>query len=200
MKVSEAIKTRRATKQFDPNFKIDPAAKQELFKLLQETPTSFNIQNWRIVAVENTAARAQIRKAAWDQSQMTDAAMLLVICADLKAWERSPERYWERADPAVRERLVPMIKGFYQGREQLQRDEALRSVGLVAQTLMLAAREFGWDSCPMVGYDPETVARIINLPADHLLGMIVTVGKAAVAPFPKGGYLPLEEMVKIDKF
>ena len=56
-----------------------------------------------------------------------------------------------------------MIPSFYGKNEQLQRDEAMRSVGIAAQTLMLAAKDMGYDSCPMIGFDPVKVSEIINL-------------------------------------
>ena len=49
--------------------------------------------------------------------------------------------------------LVQMLTDFYAGKPQLQRDEAVRSCGMVAQTIMLAARALGYDSCPMIGFD-----------------------------------------------
>ena len=71
-----------------------------------------------------------------------------------------------------------MIGQFYEGNEQLQRDEAMRSCGIAGQTLMLTAKAMGYDSCPMIGFDPEQVAQIIQLPEDHVLGFMITVGKA----------------------
>ena len=56
--------------------------------------------------------------------------------------------------------LVPMMGKFYDGQEQLQRDEAMRSTGLAGQTLMLAAKAMGYDSCPMVGFDPVKVSEL----------------------------------------
>ena len=71
-----------------------------------------------------------------------------------------------------------MIAPFYSENPDLQRDEAMRSVGIAGQTLMLAAKAMGYDSCPMIGFDPARVAEIIKLPKDHVIGMIVVVGKA----------------------
>ena len=76
----------------------------------------------------------------------------------------------------------------------------MRSVGLAGQTLMLAATSLGYDTCPMVGYDPDELAKIINLPDDHVLGMIIVIGKKSADAFPRGGQLPLDEVVITDSF
>ena len=143
MRVSDAIRQRRSVKYFDPDHRLAPADVDELLALARLSPTAFNIQNWRFVRVVDPATRRAIRAAAWDQPQMTDAALLLVLCFDLRAWDREPERYWRNAPPAVAAQLVPEIRAFYAADAQLQRDEGQRSCGIAAQTLMLAAAEMG---------------------------------------------------------
>jgi nitroreductase len=65
---------------------------------------------------------------------------------------------------------------------------------------MLAAKALGYDSCPMIGFDPARVATLINLPEDHVIGLMVTVGKAATEARPRSGQLALEEVVVTDRF
>lgn len=65
---------------------------------------------------------------------------------------------------------------------------------------MLTAKAMGYDSCPMIGFDPQAVATIINLPEDHVIGFIIVVGKRLSNPFPKPGQLPLEDVVITDRF
>ena len=96
--------------------------------------------------------------------------------------------------------LVPMIRKFYDGNEQLQRDEAMRSVGIAAQTIMLAAKAMGYDSCPMIGFDPAQVAELIRLPEDHVIAFMIVVGKAIKPAWGKPGQLPLEEILVQDRF
>ena len=54
----------------------------------------------------------------------------------------------------------------------------MRSCGIAAQTLMLVAKAMGYGSCPMDGFDFDTVAELINLPEDHVITMFVVIGKA----------------------
>ncbi len=65
---------------------------------------------------------------------------------------------------------------------------------------MLAAKAMGYDSCPMIGFDPVQVAETINLPSDHVIGFMVTVDKAVQPAWPKGGQLALSEVVVQDRF
>ncbi len=195
-----AIQSRRAVKHYDPAHRMTEAEEKKLLSLALLAPTAFNIQNWRFVVVRDPDIRKQIRAAAWDQAQVTDASLLLVLCADTKSWAKDPARYWKDAPEPVRNYLVPAIDQYYKGREQVQRDEAMRSCGLAAQTIMLAAKAMGYDSCPMDGFDFDAVAKIINLPADHVITMFVVVGKGVKEAWPRPGQLPLNEVVIENRF
>ena len=88
-----------------------------------------------------------------------------------------------------------MIGNFYKDNQQVQRDEAMRSCGMAAMTIMLAAKEMGYDTCPMDGFDFDAVAKLLNLPSDHTPTMFVVVGKALKDPQPRSGQLEMNEVV-----
>ncbi|MCF7817412.1 MAG: nitroreductase family protein [Kiritimatiellales bacterium] len=200
MNVPTAIQTRRAVKCFDPEHKMTGKEIEKLLSLALLSPTAFNLQNWRFVVVGDKELRQQIRAASWDQAQVTDASLLIVLCADLKAWEKEPLRYWRSAPEPMQEFIVPAIQQYYDGLDQVQRDEAMRSCGIAAQTLMLAAQSMGYDSCPMDGFDFERVADLINLPEDHAICMFVAIGKGIGDPVPPRDKLPIDEIVIKDRF
>lgn len=201
MDTAAAIEQRRAVKHYDPEFEMPEADYERLMDLALLSPTSFNIQNWRFVVVRDPEQKQKIRAAAWDQAQVTDSCLTIVLCGDVKAWEKSPERYWANAPEATREMLVPMIGQFYTGSgEQVQHDEVMRSVGIAGQTIMLAAKSMGYDSCPMIGFDPAKVGELIDLPEGHVVGMIVVVGKAVKPAHPRGGQLGKSEVVFTDRY
>src|SRR5690606_8967817 len=120
MNVSTAIETRRAIKAYDANHQMTQAEIEKLMSLARLSPTAFNIQNWRFVLVQDKALRQQLRAVSWDQAQVTDASLLIVLTADLKSWEKQPDRYWKEAPQPVRDYLVPAINQYYSGREQVQ--------------------------------------------------------------------------------
>ncbi|NTV94516.1 MAG: nitroreductase family protein [Thiobacillus sp.] len=200
MNVAEAIETRRAVKAFDPEHRMEPAEIERLMGLVMLAPTAFNIQNWRFVLATDPELRRQIRAVAWNQAQVTDASLLVILTADLKAWEKDPRRYWHLATQPVQDYMAPAIDQYYRGREQVQRDEAMRSCGIAAQTLMLAAREMGYDSCPMDGFDFDAVGQLIGLPADHAIAMFVAVGKPLQPAYPRSGPLAMGEVVIHNRF
>ena len=200
MKTEEAIKARRAIKHYDPTHRMTDEEINKLLSLAMLSPTAFNIQNWRYVVVSDGGLRKRIRAEAWDQAQVTDTSLFIVLCADLKSWEKEPARYWQNASKEVQDFMVPAIDDYYRGKEQVQRDEAMRSCGIAAQTLMLAAKAMGYDSCPMDGFDFDKVAELIKLPDDHVIAMFVAIGKGTKDAWPRPGQLALDEVVIENSF
>ncbi len=200
MNVSQAIQERRSIKAYDPAHRMTEAEIQQLFSLAMLSPTAFNIQHWRFVVVTDPVLRHQIRAVSWNQAQVTDASLLVVITVDLKAWEKDPARYWVNAPQQVSDYLVKAIHDYYTDHAQAERDEGMRSGGMAAMTLMLAAKEMGYDTCPMDGFDFDAVAKLINLPADHVPVMFVVVGKAIEEAKARGGQLPMDDVVIYNTF
>jgi nitroreductase len=200
MRVVDAIQQRRSIKHFDADYTIDDGETRTLIEAAMLAPTAFNLQHVRFLIVKDKELREAIRALAWDQPQVTDASLLVVLCANLAAWNDSPARHWAHAPQHVQDVIVPAIDTYYRNKPTVQRDEAMRSCGLVAQTLMLAAKSIGYDSCPMDGFDFDSVGRLIHLPHDHTIGMFVAIGKATMKPWPRGGQLAYETAVQIDRF
>lgn len=200
MDVLTAIEQRRSIRKFDATHSMSDAEVRQLIELTMLSPTAFNIQHWRWVHVKQAQLREQIKAVAWNQEQVTDASALFVLCADVQAWQKEVGRYWVNAPEAVREFMVGAIDQYYRGREQVQRDEAMRSGGIVAQTMMLAAMGMGYDTCPMDGFDFDAVAKLINLPADHAIVMMIAVGKGLEAARPRAGQLPIDQVLIQNNF
>ncbi|MEM7628243.1 MAG: nitroreductase family protein [Planctomycetota bacterium] len=201
MDTFDAIYGRRSIKQFDAEHRLSAEEERRLLEAAIQSPTSFNIQHWRFVILRDPALRAKIRaELGNDQAQMTDASLLVLMTADRDAWKKDPARYWRTAPQEVSDLLVNWMGPFHEGREWLQRDEAQRSIGMAMQTLMLAAKSMGYDSCPMIGFDIEKVAELINLPGDHVMGPMVAIGKGTKDPWPKPGQLALDDVIVEDRF
>lgn len=200
MHIDEAIQSRRAIKVYDSSYKLSQEEKDDLLRTALLAPSAFNLQHVRMVEVADPALRAQIREVGWNQAQMTDASMLVVFCAQVDSWEKNVRRVWEGTPAEVQELMAGAIDNYYRDKPQVQRDETMRSCGLMAQTLMLAARGKGLDSCPMDGFDFDAVGKLINLPENHVIALMVAVGKRAADPKPRVGKLPFEEVVIRDRF
>ena len=200
MDTLEAIRTRRATKKFDKSYKMTPEQVKSIMEHAVLSPTSYNQQNWRFITTTNQSVKDQISKAARDQPQPSDGSLVIILCGNMDAWKEDPLRYWKNHPLEKQETVKNALHRKYADSLQNRRDEAIRSCGMAAQTIMLAARQMGLDSCPMAGFEYDELAKVINLPENHLIVLMIVIGKAAEPANMRGGQLSLDKVVFENKF
>lgn len=200
MNVDTAIQNRRAVKRFDPDHKITRKARDKLLSTGLLFPPLFNIQNWHFVVVDDPEQRKRIREVSWDQPAVTEASLLIILCTDLEAWIKEPLHCWHSAQQSFDDCFGPTSGPIERGLDQMQRDEVMRSCGIVAQTLMLAAQAMGYDSCLMDGFDEDVIGDLINLPEGHAVCMLLAIGKGVGDLHPHQMDLPIKEVVINDHF
>jgi len=200
MKTTEAIQKRRSIRHYDPSFKISDKEIEELIALAMLSPTSYNIQHWKFVVISDPKLRIDIREAAFNQEQVTDASVLILVVSDIKAFEKEMPHKWRHAPIEVQNFMIPRSKEFYAEKNELQRDEAIRSASFATQTLTLAATAKGYGSGIMIGFEPDKVAKLINLPANFIISNFVVIGKPTNGPLVRGGQLPLQNVLIKNRF
>jgi len=200
MDTFEAISTRRAIKKFDSSYKLSSEDVKSLMEYVILSPTSYNQQNWRFVTVTDQDIKDKISKSARNQAQPKDGSLVIVLCGNMNAWKEEPLRYWKNNTLEKQELVKNSLAKKYADSPQNRRDEAIRSCGFAGQTIMLAARQMGLDSCPMVGFEYDELAEIIKLPEDHLIVLMIVVGKSLEPAGERGGQLPLNEVVFENNF
>jgi nitroreductase len=193
MEFSEIVQQRYSVKSYDPEKTISDAELKELFDEVVLSPSSFNLQHWTFIAVKEQAIKKQLKDAAWGQQQMEDCSAAVLVCGKLDAYQDAPNIYKE-APRDIQKKVLPLIQGFYGKNGQLQRDEAIRSASLAAMTMMYGAVNRGWGTCPMIGFDPEAVSKILKLTPNLIPVMFVVLGHQKEAPRPRSYRHPIEDV------
>lgn len=197
MEFSQTVLQRQSIKSYQADKAISDAELKELMQEVVLSPSSFNLQHWKFIAVRDKVIRGKIKEAAWGQEQVGTCSVLLVICGKLDAHQDAPEIYQD-VDQGIQDKVLPLIDSFYDGEEQLQRDEAIRSSSLAAMTLMLAAHNRGWGTVPMIGFDQEAVSKLVKLESNYIPVMLMAIGYKKEEPRPRSYRRPIEEVVKIN--
>ena len=197
MKFSDIVLQRRSIKSYLTYKEISDAELKELMQEVVLSPSSFNLQHWTFIAVRDNRLREKIQAVAWGQEQVMTCSVLLVVCGKLDAYQDASEIY-KNTPVGIQEKVLPMIKDFYEGKDQLQRDEAIRSASLAAMVLMLAAQNRGWATVPMIGFDPEAVSKLANLRPNYIPAMLMALGYKKDDPRPRDYRRPIEEIVRMN--
>lgn len=199
MDLREAILTRRSVKRFDPTEELSDDVVRELVRFACLAPTSFNMQNWQFVAVRDKARKADLRAASYNQAQVEEAALVLILCGRLDAHE-DPSRVLRNAPDELRGMFTGMIQGMYGTNADLNLQEACRSIAFAGQNVMLMARDMGLDSCPMIGFDAKQVSELLELPDTCPPLLMLTIGTALEPARPRMGLLDFEEVLSLEEY
>lgn len=198
----ENLQWRFATKSFNPEQKVSESDLATILDAIRFAPSSAGMQPFQVLVVTNPDIRAQLAQVAYGQPQVTQASHLLIFCArndhPVRA-ERMLELLSEN-DPAKREELKGLegvLVGSYT--PHLANPEAAFAWGARQAYLALgfglaAAAELQIDSCPMEGFDPTAVHKILNLSEIIRPLAFLTLGYRATGPVrPKFRY-PKDEL------
>ncbi|MFN9401677.1 MAG: nitroreductase family protein [Dolichospermum sp.] len=203
--VPSAIVQRRSIKTFKPD-SISPDLLKQLVELTVAAPSSFNVQSWRIVLVQEETQKQALCAASWNQKQIIQAPVTFVFAADAAAGEKDLTPILEQglATGAWNEGTVNYFRNaipqFQAGLGDKRREYAIKDAMIAATNLVLAAESLGLSTCFMNGWIEEQVKAIIgaeNNP-DIAIAVLVPVGYAA-EPRLNPGRLTLSVNVSVDK-
>ena len=165
-----SLEWRYATKAFDTR-KLPEATWAALEESLRLTPSSYGLQPWKFIVVNDPALRAKLRPVSWNQSQVTDASHLVVFARRTEVTETDVNEFFnqmvsERQADATK--LEPyrqmMLGGVVKGKDAAaQKDWAARQLYIALGQLMGAAAAMAIDTCPLEGIDPDAYTEILGL-------------------------------------
>ncbi|MDF2960267.1 MAG: nitroreductase family protein [Paenibacillus sp.] len=177
------IQSRRSANKFRPDVTISKQELDELFSLVKLAPSAFNLQHAHYAAVTESRLKEQVYEAAFKQYKVLSSSAAIVVLGDLEAYRNAgPINEGLLSLGIIDQRefdeTVKGIHAMYEGRgEQFKRDEAIRNASLSAMLFMLIAKDKGWDTCPMIGFDPDRLRQVLNIPDRYVPAMMITLGK-----------------------
>lgn len=172
---------RYATKQFDPVRKISSRDWATLEEALVLTPSSFGLQPWRFIIINDPETRAKLRPASYGQSQITDASHLVVFAVKNDITEQDIDEYLDRIAEvrgATRDSLGGfrdlLIGGIIKGMDSAARRAwATRQVYIALGNFLNSAALLGIDATPMEGFEPAKYDEILGLAKQGLHAVVV---------------------------
>lgn len=180
--ITDALSWRYATKKFNPTKKISDADLDELLEVLRLSPSSYGLQPWTFIIVNDPDTRTKLRAHSWDQSQITDASHMIVLCAKTSLTEHDVDTYIGeivRTRGATREDLEPYRQMMLGPIKRLDAkaitDWNKNQVYIALGQLLTAAAIKKIDACPMEGFDAGKYDDILGLSSQGLTAAVVCV-------------------------
>lgn len=201
------VKERRSANTFIPNIEIPNEDLNDILNTVKFAPSAFNLQHAHYIIVKDPTMKDQVYKAAYKQYKVQTASAVILVLGNLDAYKdaaRLNEGLLQLGVISKQEydMTVEDVTNFYENRgDDFKRDEAIRNASLSAQLFMLAAKEKGWDTCPMIGFDSEMMRQILHIPHNYVPALLLTIGKEDLEKRrPRGYRKPVGEFVSFDRF
>ncbi|MFS0559372.1 nitroreductase family protein [Terribacillus sp. 179-K 1B1 HS] len=199
---TDLINQRRSASNFLPDHPISKNELDEIFNLVKLGPSAFNLQHTNYVVVLDQVKKQKLKDAANGQYKVESSSAVILVLGDKQAFHQAADIYKGLNLLGVINKqeydlMVNDTVSFYEKRgEVFHRDEAIRNASLSAMLFMLAAKEKGWDTCPMIGFDAEKIKEILHVPEQYEAVLMITIGKEKTASRkPRGYRRPVSEFV-----
>lgn len=205
MDLINGIKERRSINFFQTGKTIPENKLTELLELANLSPSSLNLQPWKVIVVQDSEKKKILRKCAMNQPKVEEASAVIIMVADPAGVEENIEQVlnsWQNLGymkPEMKDMYKNMAGNLYAAPDSLKRKIfAVKNTSLFAMSLMITAKGLGLETHPMDGFDEECIKKEFNIPEDKIIPMIIAVGylKEGVKLLPRAFRREVKDFVK----
>lgn len=169
-KIQEALEWRYATKKFDASKKISTQDWNTLTESLKLAPSSYGVQPWKFLVIENPKIREQLKPVSWNQTQVTDASHYVVFLYKEGIDEGYVNKFINRM-AEVRNAPLESLQGYkdllinnlVKAPEEKIRVWSQRQAYIAMGFLLETAALLKIDATPMEGFSPSDYDKILGL-------------------------------------
>jgi nitroreductase len=183
METRKLFTERRSVNNFDKTKSLSQEQVKEIVDLAVMAPSAFNLQPWRLVMVQSDESKTKLYELAKNQEKILQAPVTFIVVGNREGYNNE-NPVWEEMLQSVggREEIVEGAKQaaqfLYGTSEERKLKFAESNAGLLAMSLMIAAKEFGVDSHPMSGLDFDGVHKAFGLKDSEEVVMAIALGYA----------------------
>lgn len=180
MELIKNLQWRYATKKFDTSKKVSNADLNKLKEAIQLSVSSYGLQLYKVLIIENQEIREQLKPLSWNQNQITDASHLFVFCNYTDVTPEAIDGFIKQTAETRNldlERLHgygDFIKAKLNEKSPEEKTGWLKSQTYLALgNLLNACAELKIDACPMEGFEPEAYNKILGLDKKGLNATVI---------------------------
>ncbi|MGM9988417.1 MAG: nitroreductase family protein [Bacillaceae bacterium] len=197
--LEQIMQQRKSVRSYDSNFTIDTDVIESLLNKASSAPSSSNLQPWRFIVIQNKELQKELRAIGNNQAQIEDSSAIIAILGDIEAYKNVEKIYTQNVekgymDQAIAERTIQnTLKLYPNAPKEMLMQIAAYDAGAFAMQFMLLAKEHGYDTITMGGFDKAQFAKRFELPTNIFPITLIAIGKA-VAPAFNTSRMPIESL------
>jgi nitroreductase len=184
MELLNSLKWRYATKKFDASKKVATQDIQKLSEAVRLSASSYGLQPYKVMIIQNSEIREVLKDASWNQSQISDASHLFVFCIHEDYPMQEIDNYFQlvankqKTDAKSLSAYRDFVKSEFRKKSaDEKRLWAAKQAYIALGSLLIACAELRIDACPMEGFEKDKYDEILDLKAQGLRATVLaTVG------------------------
>lgn len=192
---------RKSVRRYEPTFKMTQAQLEEIINEATSAPSSSNLQPWRFLVIQDEETKKELRTIANNQEQIETSSAVIAVLGDTEMYKNVEKIYTQNVaeghmDDTLKDLTISNTHRLYPSMPLAVRQNiASFDAGLISMQLMLIAKEKGFDTVTMGGFDKVKFAERFELPENQFPIVLIAIGKAA-APAYGSSRLPLEDIAR----
>ncbi|MGE7948817.1 nitroreductase family protein [Lysinibacillus sp. NPDC093688] len=202
--VKQIMHERKSVRKYNANTTISRETIMQLLQNATSSPSSSNLQPWRFIVIDDKEIQKNINIFSFNQEQIETASAIIAVIGDAEMYLNAEEIYAENVElgympEEIASKLAQDSLAMYGAIPK----EALLNIvhfdaGLISMQIMLLAKEMGYDTVAMGGFDKSKFAEYMELPPNEVPILLLAIGEAA-GPAYGSSRLPIERLVRFNK-
>ncbi|MGE7952604.1 nitroreductase family protein [Lysinibacillus xylanilyticus] len=199
--LNKVMHERKSVRKYEENYKIPQAELEELLVEATTAPSSSNLQPWRFLVIQDEAVKKELRSIANNQEQVETASAIIAVLGDTAMYKNVEEVYTKNfelgyMDEATKNMMIENSLKLYSNLpKEVLKNIATFDAGLISMQIMLLAKDMGYDTVTMGGFNKEAFAQHFELTDNLVPIVLIAIGKAA-APAHGSSRLAINDMAK----
>lgn len=184
MTPTEAANRRRSIRKYTDQ-EVPLEVIDEIIGVASKSPSPWNLQPWRVVVVRDKEMKQKLMEVCYNQPQVGAASAVLVVYTDMADVVDHVDETIHEAYRANAEQHVEMVKKTFGDMSEKDRANWGRGFGYAFMAyLLLAATERGLGLSTMLGFDPDGVKKLLDIPAHAEIPVVIALGYPAEEGLP----------------
>ncbi|WP_339214246.1 nitroreductase family protein [Solibacillus sp. FSL W8-0372] len=199
--LEKLMEERKSVRKYEPGVTIPREKIQHILEQATSAPSSSNLQPWRFLVIDDPEQKKELRSAGFNQEQIETSSAIIAVIGDIEMYKNAKQindlnvelGYMPRE---IADMMISNSETAYSNFSDAERSNiAHLDSGLISMQIVLLAKDMGYDTVIMGGFDKAAFAKKYELPANELPMILIAIGKAAI-PARNSSRLPFEQIIR----
>ena len=199
--LEQLMDDRKSVRKYEPGITIPRETIEHILQQATSAPSSSNLQPWRFLVIDDQEQKKELRIAGFNQEQIETSSAIIAVIGDNEMYKNTKQIYDLNVELGymprdIADMLIANSEAAYSNFSEIERTNiAHLDVGLISMQVVLLAKDMGYETVIMGGFDKAAFAKKYELPANELPMILIAIGKPAM-PARNSSRLPFEQIIR----